>query len=59
MSLCDLKGGTRQVIGRQAETLSDEDRGTHPAGPTQRISDCVSGGRFRDSAVFSDYYRRP
>jgi DNA-binding CsgD family transcriptional regulator len=74
LSLCDLKGGTRRVIGRHAETLSAEDRaafdrhfhehplvrfhGSHPAGPTQRISDCLSTGRFRDSAVFSDYYRR-
>jgi DNA-binding CsgD family transcriptional regulator len=74
LSLCDLAGGTRRVVGRQAETLSEADRaafdrhfrehplvrfhGTHPAGPTQRISDCVSSPGFRNSAVFSDYYRR-
>jgi DNA-binding CsgD family transcriptional regulator len=74
LSLCDLAAATRTVIGRQAEALSDEDRAafdrhfhehplvrfhaTHPAGPTQRISDCLSASRFHDSAVFSDYYRR-
>jgi DNA-binding CsgD family transcriptional regulator len=74
LSLCDLRAGTRRVVGRQAEALSDADRaafdhhfhehplvrfhGSHPAGPTQRISDCLSPRRFRDSAVFADYYRR-
>jgi DNA-binding CsgD family transcriptional regulator len=62
------------VFGRRAETLSDADRsafdrhfrehplvrfhGSNPRGPTQRISDCLEPGDFRDSAVYADYYRR-
>ena len=74
LSLCDLKKGTRAVFGRRAETLSDADRnafdrhfrehplvrfhGSNPRGPTQRISDCLEPGDFRNSAVYADYYRR-
>jgi DNA-binding CsgD family transcriptional regulator len=74
LSICDLARGTRRVISRKAETLSTADRaafdrhfrehplvrfhGSHPGGPTQRISDCMSGGAFRNSALHSDYYRR-
>ena len=74
LSICDLRHGTRRVVGRSGETLSDADRaafdrhfrdhplvrfhGSHADGPTQRISDCVEGPRFRDSAVYADYYRR-
>jgi DNA-binding CsgD family transcriptional regulator len=74
LSVCDLERQTRLVFGRPGETLSDDDRSafdrhfrehplvryhsTHPAGPTQRITDCVSQQSFRDSPVFSDYYRR-
>jgi len=74
LSLCDLTAGTRTVVVRDGETLPARDcetfdrhfrehplvrfHGSHPGGPTQRVSDCVDGARFRDSAVFSDYYRR-
>lgn len=58
LSLCDLERGTRTVFGRPGEALSEDDRnafnrhfhqhplvrfhGSHPRGPTQRISDCPS-----------------
>jgi DNA-binding CsgD family transcriptional regulator len=74
LSICDLERGTRSVIGRKAESLSAADReafdrhfrehplvrfhGSHPAGPTQRITDCLSVASFRKLAVHADYYRR-
>jgi DNA-binding CsgD family transcriptional regulator len=74
LSLCDLAVGTRTVVVRDGESLPERDcaafdrhfrehplvrfHGTHPAGPTQRISDCADARHFRDSAVFSEYYRR-
>jgi DNA-binding CsgD family transcriptional regulator len=74
LSVCDLERQTRLVFGRPGETLSDDDRAafdrhfrehplvryhsTHPAGPTQRVTDCMSLQNFRDSPVFADYYRR-
>jgi DNA-binding CsgD family transcriptional regulator len=74
LSLCDLERGSRSVIGRAGETLSDTDRaafdrhfrehplvrfhGSNPGGPTQRISDCADGAGFRNSALHADYYRR-
>jgi DNA-binding CsgD family transcriptional regulator len=74
LSICDLEQGSRRVVGRKAETLSEADRvafdrhfrvhplvrfhSTHPGGPTQRISDCMSGDTFRNSALHADYYRR-
>jgi DNA-binding CsgD family transcriptional regulator len=74
LSLCDLARGTRRVVGREGETLSAADRaafdrhfrehplvrfhGSHPGGPTQRISDCLDVGVFRNSALHADYYRR-
>jgi DNA-binding CsgD family transcriptional regulator len=74
LSMCDLARGSRRVIGRKAEGLSDADRaafdqhfrehplvrfhGTHPGGPTQRISDCIEAAAFRNSALHADYYRR-
>jgi DNA-binding CsgD family transcriptional regulator len=74
LSICDLDRGTRRVIGRAGESLSSADRaafdrhfrehplvrfhGTHPAGPTQRISDCITASAFRHSALHADYYRR-
>jgi DNA-binding CsgD family transcriptional regulator len=74
LSLCDLAAGTRTVVVRDGESLPEREcaafdrhfrehplvrfHGSHPAGPTQRISDCVDGRRFRDSPVFSEYYRR-
>ncbi len=74
LSVCDLAQGTRRVIGRKGEALSDADRAafdrhfrdhplvrfhsSHPGGPTQRISDCMSMSVFRHSALHADYYRR-
>jgi DNA-binding CsgD family transcriptional regulator len=74
LSICDLDQGSRRVVGRKAETLSEADRAafdrhfrvhplvrfhsSHPGGPTQRISDCVSINSFRNSALHADYYRR-
>lgn len=74
LSVCDLKQGSRAVAGRKAEALSAADReafdrhfaehplvrfhGSHPGGPTQRISDCATTNAFRNSGVYADYYRR-
>jgi DNA-binding CsgD family transcriptional regulator len=74
LSICDLKQGTRSVVGRRAESLSTIDReafdrhfhehplvrfhSSHPGGPTQRISDCRNMVVFRNSGVYADYYRR-
>jgi DNA-binding CsgD family transcriptional regulator len=74
LSVCDLERGTRTVFGRQGEALSQADRdafdhhfrqhplvrfhGAHPRGPTQRISDCLAAGAFRDSPIYADYYTR-
>jgi DNA-binding CsgD family transcriptional regulator len=74
LSICDLTQGTRRVVGRKAEALSEADRAafdrhfrehplvrfhsSHPGGPTQRISDCMSVPTFHNSALHADYYRR-
>jgi DNA-binding CsgD family transcriptional regulator len=74
LSVCDLKRGARRVVGREGEALSEADRaafdrhfhahplvrfhGSHPGGPTQRISDCMEERGFRNSALHADYYRR-
>ncbi len=74
LSICDLERGSRRVVGRKAETLSDADRAAfdlhfrehplvrfhsaHPGGPTQRVSDCMNVNLFRNSALHADYYRR-
>jgi DNA-binding CsgD family transcriptional regulator len=74
LSICDLEAGTRRVVGRKGESLSEADRaafdrhfrdhplvrfhGSHPGGPTQRISDCMNVRSFRNSALHADYYRR-
>lgn len=74
LSVCDLQRGSRRVVGRKAEALSAADRaafdrhfrehplvrfhGSHPGGPTQRISDCLGVHAFRNSALHADYYRR-
>ena len=74
LSICYLEQGTRRVVGRKAESLSDADRAafdlhfrehplvrfhsSHPGGPTQRISDCLNVNAFRNSALHADYYRR-
>jgi DNA-binding CsgD family transcriptional regulator len=74
LSICDLAHGSRRVIGRKGELLSPADRAafdrhfrehplvrfhsSHPGGPTQRVSDCLSFETFRNSALHADYYRR-
>jgi DNA-binding CsgD family transcriptional regulator len=74
LSICDLARGSRRVVGRKGESLSPADRAafdqhfrqhplvrfhsSHPGGPTQRISDCMSVAVFRNSALHADYYRR-
>jgi DNA-binding CsgD family transcriptional regulator len=74
LSICDLAQGSRRVIGRKGEALSQADRAafdrhfrehplvrfhsSHPGGPTQRISDCMNVHVFRNSALHADYYRR-
>jgi DNA-binding CsgD family transcriptional regulator len=74
LSICDLERGSRRVVGRKGESLSEADRAafdrhfrehplvrfhsSHPGGPTQRISDCMDMGAFRNSPVHADYYRR-
>ena len=74
LSVCDLEQGTRRVVGRKGESLSNADRAafdkhfrehplvrfhsSHPGGPTQRISDCMAAQAFRHSALHADYYRR-
>ena len=74
LSICDLAQGSRRVVGRKGEALSQADRAafdrhfrehplvrfhsSHPGGPTQRISDCMSVQLFRHSALHADYYRR-
>ena len=74
LSVCDLVSGRREVYGMPAGALSAEDRkafdrhfSEHPlvrfhgydrGGATQRISDCLPPARFRESALYNDYYRR-
>lgn len=74
LSICDLEQGSRRVVGRKGESLSEADRAafdrhfrehplvrfhsSHPGGPTQRISDCMDMSAFRNSPVHADYYRR-
>jgi len=74
LSICDLEAGTRRVVGRNGEALSEADRaafnrhfrehplvrfhGSHPGGPTQRISDCMNVRSFRNSALHAEYYRQ-
>lgn len=74
LSVCDLRSGRRHVIGTPANAISAADRACfdrhfreHPLvhyhaderGPgAHRISDSLPFVRFRESALYSDYYRR-
>ena len=74
LSVCDLRSGRREVIGTPVGAISAGDRASfdrhfreHPLvryhadqrGPgARRISDSLSFARFRDTALYSDYYRR-
>lgn len=74
LSVCDLQSGHRAVIGRPAGAISATDRAAfdryfeqHPlvryhaverGRNTRRISDSIPFSRFRNTALYSDYYRR-
>ena len=74
LSICDLRSGRRHVIGTPVDAISAADRAcfdrhfrAHPLvryhadehGPgAHRISDSLPFSRFRESALYSDYYRR-
>jgi len=74
LSVCDLATGRRRVVGNPGEALTPGDiaafdrhfflhplvrfhRG-HPRGGAHRISDSLTAAEFRNSALYSDYYRR-
>jgi len=74
LSVCDLVSGRREVYGLPGASLSADERAAfdrhfkqHPlvrfhgydgGRVTQRISDCLPLARFRESALYNDYYRR-
>jgi DNA-binding CsgD family transcriptional regulator len=74
LSVCDLGSGHRRVVGVPAGAIGADDRAafdrhfdSHPLvryhavrrGPdTHRISDSVPFPRFRETALYADYYRR-
>jgi DNA-binding CsgD family transcriptional regulator len=74
LSVCHLKSGRRDVVGFPDARLSVEDRlcfdrffAEHPlvryhadrqGRGAHRISDSVPFGRFREGALYSEYYRR-
>src|SRR5438874_11146561 len=74
LSVCDLASGRREVYGLPGASLSADERAAfdrhfkqHPlvrfhgyedGRVTQRISDCLPLARFRESALYNDYYRR-
>jgi DNA-binding CsgD family transcriptional regulator len=74
LSVCHLRSGRRDVVGFPDARLSVEDRlcfdrffGEHPlvryhagrrGSGAHRISDSVPFGRFREGALYSEYYRR-
>jgi len=74
LSVCDLVSGRREVVGTPERAISAADRSCfdrhfdeHPlvryhalrrGGDTHRISDSVPFARFRETALYNDYYRR-
>jgi DNA-binding CsgD family transcriptional regulator len=74
LSICHLASGRREVTGYPDEQLGAEDRAcfdrhfaTHPlvrfhgvqhGRGAHRISDSIPFARFREGALYSDYYRR-
>jgi DNA-binding CsgD family transcriptional regulator len=74
LSVCDLESGRRSVIGTPVGAIGAADRasfdrhfGEHPlvrhhtigrGRDAHRISDSMPFSRFRNSALYSDYYRR-
>lgn len=73
LSVCDLRGGHRSVIGSPDSRLNARDRAcfdrhfdahplvqfhAHQRGQgAHRISDSLPFARFRESALYSEYYR--
>lgn len=73
LSLCDLRGGRRQVIGLPAGAIGVDARASfdrhfnehplvryhaHQRGPhAHRISDSVPFGAFRNTVLYDEYYR--
>jgi DNA-binding CsgD family transcriptional regulator len=74
LSVCDLKSGRRHVFADPATRIGAADRASfdrhfadHPlvryhadarGGGAHRISDSIPFAHFRESELFSDYYRR-
>ncbi len=74
LSVCHLKTGRREVVGFPDEQLSEQDRACfdrffseHPlvryhadrrGRGAHRISDSIPFRRFRDGALYNEYYRR-
>ncbi len=74
LSVCDLRHNTRSVIGAPDGAISVGDRAcfdrffeSHPlvryhssvpGGGASRISDLPAARRFRESALYNEYYRR-
>lgn len=73
VSVCDLRAGKRHVFVSPAEAVTAEDRenfdrhiyehplvqfhSQHPDGGSRKVSDSMSLGVFRDTALYSEYYR--
>lgn len=73
LSVCDLRAGKRHVFVWPAEAITSEDRdcfdrhiyehplvqfhSRHPEGGSRKISDSMPLGAFRDTALYSEYYR--
>ena len=74
LSVCDLAGNRRRVVGDPEGAISAADRAAFdrhfekhplvryhadtPGAGTHRISDSMSVAQFRASALYADYYRR-
>jgi DNA-binding CsgD family transcriptional regulator len=74
LSVCDLARNTRSVVGAPEGAISNADRAcfdrhfdSHPLvryhadtpqGGTHRISDSLPPAKFRESALYNEYYRR-
>jgi DNA-binding CsgD family transcriptional regulator len=74
LSVCDLRTHSRSVVSSPANAISPRERAVfnqffdmhplvryhsdHLGGGTQRISDLLAPGDFRESALYNEYYRR-
>lgn len=73
LSVCDLRAGKRYVFASPVDAISRADRerfdryiyehplvrfhSQHPEGGSRKISDSVPLGAFRDTGLYSEYYR--